>query len=329
MSLRAEWQVGPGTFTSITAWRYWDWKPSNDRDFIGLPITTVSANPSQQDQWTQELRYAATIGHVDFVVGAFAFDQSLHTQGRQVQGAAASRWLLNPGNVPPGSSACNPPTANACNPAVLNGLTSTNTIDFSNTSVAAFGQLTWHVTDRLSLQPGMRINYDNKSGSYVAIGDDRDGQHRRSTATSAASSRRKATARASAPGTSPEISPPPIDVARDVLAYATFARAFKSGGINLSGLPLDAANNPILSAATVRPETVNHYELGPQDPVLEPAADLQPRRLLDRRLRLSGDRHQRPARRAARLSRQCRPGPRARHRGWNFRAGRPTISISM
>jgi len=47
-----------------------------------------------------------------------------------------------------------------------------------------------------------------------------------------------------------------------VLGYATFARAFKSGGINLSGLPLDASNNPILSAATVRPETVNHYEVG-------------------------------------------------------------------
>src|SRR6185503_14626187 len=122
-----------------------------------------------QEQWTQELRYAATVGHLDFVVGAFAFDQSLHTQGRQVQGPAASRWLLNPGNVPAGSAGCNPPTANACNPAVLNGLTSTNAIDFSNTSAALFGQLTWHVTDRLSLQPGIRVNYDRKSGAYAAV----------------------------------------------------------------------------------------------------------------------------------------------------------------
>ena len=35
--------VGPGRLTSTTAWRYWDWDPSNDRDFIGLPVTTISA----------------------------------------------------------------------------------------------------------------------------------------------------------------------------------------------------------------------------------------------------------------------------------------------
>ena len=52
------------------------------------------------------------------------------------------------------------------------------------------------------------------------------------------------------------------DVARDVHAYATYARSYKSGGINLSGLPLDGNNNPILAAAQVKPERVNHYELG-------------------------------------------------------------------
>jgi iron complex outermembrane receptor protein len=38
-SVVAEWQVGGGTLTSVTAWRYWDWGPKNDRDFTGLPIT--------------------------------------------------------------------------------------------------------------------------------------------------------------------------------------------------------------------------------------------------------------------------------------------------
>jgi iron complex outermembrane receptor protein len=49
----------------------------------------------------------------------------------------------------------------------------------------------------------------------------------------------------------------------DVLAYATYARSYKSGGINLSGLPLDPiTNNPILATATVKPEKVDHFELG-------------------------------------------------------------------
>jgi iron complex outermembrane receptor protein len=262
VSLRAEWQIGPGTITSITAWRFWDWKPSNDRDFIGLPITTISANPSHQDQWTQELRYAATVGRIDFVAGAFAFDQSLHTSGVQRQGPAASRWLLNPGaTVPPGSSACIPATANACNPAVLNGLTSANAIDFSNTSLAGFGQLTWHVSDRLSLQPGIRVNYDRKNGSYSAMVTTGTGSTVLNSDQRGVLAPQSYSPRFSAWNLSGDFTAS-YNFTHDILGYATFARAFKSGGINLSGLPLDASNNPILSAATVRPETVNHYELG-------------------------------------------------------------------
>ena len=47
-----------------------------------------------------------------------------------------------------------------------------------------------------------------------------------------------------------------------VMAYASFAKASKSGGINMSGLPLDAGNNPALATAVVRPERNTSYELG-------------------------------------------------------------------
>ncbi len=67
--------VGPGTLTSISAWRYWLWDPQNDRDFLGLPITTISANPSKQYQWQQELRYAGSVNEdLSFVAGAFWFN---------------------------------------------------------------------------------------------------------------------------------------------------------------------------------------------------------------------------------------------------------------
>jgi len=261
VSLRAEWAIGPGTLTSITAWRFWDWRPSNDRDFTGLPITTISQNPSQQEQWTQEIRYAGTVGRLDFVVGAFGFDQSLDTQGSQVQGPAASRWLLNPGNVAPGSSGCATPTTNACNPAVLDGLTSTNTIGLDNVSLALFGQVGWRVTDRLRIQPGVRLNYDRKRGSYVAVVTNGAGSTVLTGDQRGVLAPQSYEPRFSDWNVSGDLTVS-YDLAPRIMAYATYARSFKSGGINLSGLPLDANSNPILEAAAVAPERLNHYELG-------------------------------------------------------------------
>ncbi len=261
VSLVGNLDLGAATLTSVSAWRFWNWDPSNDRDFIGLPITTVSANPSQQRQWSQELRIASNGKRaVDYVAGLFYFHQTIDTQGLQVQGPAASRFLLNPTG------------ANANNPAVLNGLTARNTIGFANTSAAVFGKLTWHLTDALSIAPGVRVNYDKKTGDYVSVVTTGTGALLNCSAASQAAS---SVTRDRCGVLAPQSYRPDFDdwnvsgdvtlaydVARDVHAYATYARSYKSGGINLSGLPLDGNNNPILAAAQVKPERVNHYEVG-------------------------------------------------------------------
>ncbi|WP_294244859.1 TonB-dependent receptor [uncultured Sphingomonas sp.] len=250
LSLVANWDVGEATLTSVSAWRFWHWDPSNDRDFIGLPITTVSANPSQQSQVTQELRIASNGKRtLDYVLGAFYFWQSIDTQGLQVQGPAASAFLLNP------------TSAGGRNPATLNGLTSRNTIGFTNTSAALFGKLTWHVDDRLSVSPGLRLNYDRKDGSYLSVVTNGAGS------TSLTSDQRGVLAPQNyTPSFTNWNLSGDLTVAYEfnpnVHYYATYARSYKSGGINLSGLPLDAQNNPILATQTVRPEKVNHFELG-------------------------------------------------------------------
>ena len=154
VSLVGKYDVGGGEFTSVTAWRYWDWGPANDRDFTGLPITPQSQNPTKQNQYTQEFRYAYETERYDYVVGAFGFYQKIHTQGTESQGPAASRWSLNPGNVPVGSAGCATPTTLACIPAVLNRLTAANDILLKNTSVALFGKLNWNFTDRLTVSRG-------------------------------------------------------------------------------------------------------------------------------------------------------------------------------
>jgi iron complex outermembrane receptor protein len=144
---------------------------------------------------------------------------------------------------------------------VLNGLTSLNDIHFKNTSLAAFGQVTWHATDRLRLQPGLRVNYDKKSGSYIADVFTGTGSRTLNNDQRGVLAPQSYQPKFSDWNLSGDFTAS-FDVAKDVLAYATYAKSFKSGGINLSGLPLDAANNPILSTETVKPEKVDHYEVG-------------------------------------------------------------------
>ena len=255
-SLRVRWDTGAGDLTAITAWRFWDWLPANDRDFTGLPITTLSQNPSQQNQYTQELRYAHSIGRLDLLIGAFGFHQQVRTQGSQVQGPAASRWLLNPAS------------ALASDPSVLDGLTATNDIRLDNTSAALFGQLGWNVTDRLTIQPGFRLNYDKKKGLYDSVVVNGDGVPVTFASTD---SRIVAQRGVLAPQRfEPAFSDWNISydltasyrIAPEVLTYATYAKTFKPGGVNLNGVPNDAQGNPVLEVGSVAPESVDHFEIG-------------------------------------------------------------------
>ena len=253
-SARVKWDVGPGTLTSVSAWRFWDWKPENDRDFLGLSIVRKSQNPSQQDQYQQELRYDGSSGDFDYVAGLFAFHQRIDTQGTEEQGANASRWTLT--------------GALAANPAVLDGLVARNTQWLTNTSAALFGQVSWKVTEALTLQPGLRINYDEKEGYYQRRVFDGQGNPVLFGQTDPIKVAQRGVY-------APQESAPRFSdwnlsydltasyrINGDILAYATYAKAFKTGGINQNGLPTDAAGNPILAAGTIRPEDVSHLEAG-------------------------------------------------------------------
>ena len=257
-SLKAVWDLGVGTFTSVTAWRFWDWKPENDRDFTGLSIVSRSQNPSQQDQYSQEFRYNYTSDKVDFVLGAFGFKQRIDTQGTESQGIDASRWSLT--------------GAQAGNAGILDGLTASNTQYLKSTSAALFGQASWKVTDALTIQPGVRLNYDKKSGFYERIVTNGQGQVISCTPVPAAGSVLAAQCGVYQPqSTSPSVSKWNFSydfnvnykIAPDILAYATYAKSFKTVGINQNGLPLNSVTNlPDISASTVKPESVNHYEIG-------------------------------------------------------------------
>jgi iron complex outermembrane receptor protein len=252
-SATINWIVGPGTLTSITAWRFWDWDPSNDRDFIGLPITTLSQATSKQRQWTQEIRYAGEISpSLNFVVGVFGFRQSIESDPiqKQEQGSAAARFLLAP-------------SANAATPGLLDGYGQNVTLDYDNDSAALFGQLEWSVTERLRVLPGVRLNYDRKEAFYDA---QIYGGLQTSNAALIALQRSTLAPQTYTVDADDTNVTGQLTIAYQatdwINAYATYATGKKSVGVNLGGVPTDALGNPILSAATVKPEDTRHIEFG-------------------------------------------------------------------
>jgi iron complex outermembrane receptor protein len=249
-SIKVEWDTGSGTLTSVSAWRFWDWDPSNDRDFIGLPVTTLSQNPSEQRQWTQEFRYASTLGsNIDYVAGLFFFRQSIDSLGTQEQGAAATRFLLAPaaGNTP----------------ELLDGLRQDSDISLDTTSIAAFTQATWRATDRLSFTPGLRLNFDSKTGEFrrtVSGGLQTDDP--------VLIARQLSVLRPQSFdvdfddfNVSGQISAN-YELTDDLFAFVTWARSFKSGGFNIGGLPAGLDGLPATEVAEIDPEDVRHIEAG-------------------------------------------------------------------
>jgi iron complex outermembrane recepter protein len=245
--------LGGGRLAATTSRRYWDWNPSNDRDFIGLPVTSISAAPSNQVQWTQEVRWAGDLSRaVNLVVGGFGFHQALDSNPsfKQEQGAAAARVLLAP-------------SANAATPGLLDGYGYDQFVRFRNVSAALFGQVAWQVTPRLRLLPGLRFNYDQKD---VDFDQQIYGGLQTSNSALIALQRsilapQKYTADVDDTNVSGQFTAA-YKLASKVNAYSTFSTSFKSVGLNLNGVPTDGHDQPVLSAATVKPEDVKHFEVG-------------------------------------------------------------------
>lgn len=273
LSGRAVWNIDDdNTFTSITAWRYWDWGPANDRDYTGLPVYTKVNNPTKQNQYTQEFRFNHKGEGYDAVLGLFAFHQKIRTSGIQETGRAASKWLLNPTD------------ALSNNPAVLNNVVAINDIRLDNTSLAAYAKVNWDVTDRLTISPGVRVNYDKKNGLYdsVVTGTASNGTRQIVSPVPGSPSYTDPWTAAQRSIQASQYYAPKLsewnlsydlnlayEVTDDVNAYATYARSFKTAGINLNGVPADAAGVAIPSTFTIKPEKVDHFEGGLKTQFLE------------------------------------------------------------
>lgn len=250
-SLNIDTKIGQGTLTSTTAWRFWNWDPSNDRDFTGLQVLAKSQNPSRQTQFTQEVRYSGQISSkLNAVGGVFFIDQTSKTNGTEESGSA--QWRFSQSTT----------SEKWKTPGLFEGYGIKTNASIHAISAAAFGQLDWEITEGLHILPGIRYNYDKKDAHY-------DRQTYGGLATSDPDlialkklvySDQNFAKNTDATDFSGNITVS-YKVADKINAYATYAKSYKPVGVNVAGLPtLNGA--PILELAVIKPEKVNHYEAG-------------------------------------------------------------------
>jgi len=266
VSVIADWDLGPTTLTSVTAWRYWDWDVANDRDYTGIPIQMVQRIPSRQDQYSEELRVGSNgDGAFSYVAGLYFFSQEISGTPISIYGPEAAYWLLNPANFSV------PIPRN-----LLDGYRQTGTSDFEMQSHAAFGEVNYAFTERLTGTLGLRYTHEDKEGTYatqVAGGLDLAGLP---PATAAELLRAKLSifrpqsyTAADDGGNFSGRANVAYQFTENLFGYLSYAHGYKSGGLNMSGLPLDAQNQPTLATAVIEDETNSTFEVGFKSTLLE------------------------------------------------------------
>jgi iron complex outermembrane recepter protein len=75
-SLKADWNIGPGTLTNIFGWRQYDNRTRGDIDGT-TDFIFHSDTGTAQEQFSNELRYAIATSRFDLVLGGFWFQQDL------------------------------------------------------------------------------------------------------------------------------------------------------------------------------------------------------------------------------------------------------------
>lgn len=190
------YDFGPATFTSITAYRGFDEQSHIDADFIDADLVENRQIQDDFNTFTQEFRFTSNGGGtVDWMFGGYFYDQDLHTNNRTTFGIDARTYADNLANLLTGGAAnlsaveglfllgqaIGLPTTLGqtffTGPVTPGSFFQQGTglgFDFnqSTTSYSAFGSTDWHATDRLTITTGIRYTKENKDVVGLFTTDD-------------------------------------------------------------------------------------------------------------------------------------------------------------
>jgi len=256
ISLNADYKIGNGTLTSTTAWRFWNWDPTNDRDFTQFSALTKSQGNSRHDQYSQEIRYAGNItDKLSGVAGVFFLGQNL--QGlNQTEEVGKDQWRFV-------QTAATGAQAQYSTPGLLDGFGIKTNSTIKSISAAVFAQVDWEFLNNFHVLPGLRFTYDKKDVDYdrQTYGGLQTTNAALLALKAAVYANQKFNTSADNNNLSGNLTLAYRPDARFNI-YTTYSTGYKPVGVNVGGLPTTAEGNADLSLAVVKPEYVQHYELG-------------------------------------------------------------------
>lgn len=251
LSVSIDAKIGPGTLTATTAYRYWNWDPSNDRDFTGLQALAKSQNPAKHNNWSQEVRYAGDISsNLSGVAGIFIIGQEVNINGTEESGNA--QWRFSQSST----------SSNWRTPGLFEGYGISTRSSIKSTSAAFFANVDWKVTPYLHVLPGVRFNLDKKDVSYnrVAYGGLQTTDPALVALKNSVYTSQQYVSDADEDNLTYNITLA-YKPNRSTNAYATYSTAFKPVGVNVAGLPT-VDGKPATDLAVIKPENVKHIEVG-------------------------------------------------------------------
>jgi iron complex outermembrane receptor protein len=251
ISLNLDKKIGPGTLTSTTAWRYWNWDPSNDRDFTGLQALSKSQNPAEHRNWSQEVRYAGEFSsRLSGVVGLFYIDQEVNIHGTEESGSA--QWRFSQSST----------STLWRTPGLFEGYGIATEASIESLSAAAFANLDWEIIDGLHVLPGVRYNLDRKEVSYnrIAYGGLQTTDPALLALKNGVYNNQYYVADADEKNFTYQLTVS-YKANERINGFATYSTSYKPVGVNVAGLPT-INGHPATELAVIKPEDVTHYEVG-------------------------------------------------------------------
>ena len=241
LNLEVNWELGNGTLTNLLAWRDLDFFSAADIDAIDtLGIFTVSAD-TQQDQVSNELRYAGGTDNMQYTLGLYYFQQDIdYREGRP--GLAIS---------------------SLGKPVYLGG-------SMDHEAWGAFASVDYYLTDRLTLNAGLRYTDEEKDSFVVNGGLNPDGTPSKSCQDPTYDTCFFAPLPGTWDSTTPKLGLT-YNLTDDALMYAFWTKGFRSGGVNFRNADFEA-----IPPGPTEQEEQDSYEIGFKSD------------LLDGRLRLNG-----------------------------------------